>query len=487
MRCLAKIFFPVLILPFSLLLSQEQSSQTNFPGEYLSSDKKPENIKPREFVIVNDIQIIGNKVTRRHIILRELPFSVNDTIGKSEVPEKLKSSKENLLNTSLFNFVTVDTLSAGNNRINIFITVAERWYTWPIPIFEVQERNFNEWWKTKNFNRANYGFYLNRENFRGRKEELSFYAQFGYTVKYGVSYKIPYLTRKQISGAGFSFSYARNREVAYRTYNNFLVYFKNPDDYVRAELTGKLNFTYRGGIYNKHYIEGKFVQAIISDTLKNYTIDYFVNNETEMKYFALDYSYTSDHRNSKVYPLNGYYFEIEVARFGFGILKNEKLNLTNLYLSLRGYEKLSNRFYGAGNLKIKFSPDKNQPYYLQRGLGWSDYVRGYEYYVIDGQSYGLAKLGLKYEIIKPKIKSVPALPWSKFNTFHYALYAGIFGDAGYVDDHQYSLVNPLSNSLLYGYGIGIDYVTYYDIVFRLEYSFNKMFEHGLFVHFEAGI
>ena len=79
------------------------------------------------------------------------------------------------------------------------------------------------------------------------------------------------------------------------------------------------------------------------------------------------------------------------------------------------------------------------------------------------------------------------LPFNKFNTFHYALYAGIFGDAGYVDDNRYAQKNPLANSFLYGYGAGIDYVTYYDIVFRFEYSFNKMLEHGFFVSFNAGI
>lgn len=488
---------PIVIGTFSIgIFSQNilpPSSRDSF-GEYISSDKKNEENKPREFVIVNDIQIIGNKTTKKHIILRELPFSVNDSIGKGELQKKLKSARENLLNTSLFNFVTADTIpvppsiaETGQGRINILITVAERWYIWPIPIFEVQERNFNEWWKTKNFNRANYGFYIDRENFRGRKEELSFYAQFGYTVKYGITYKIPYLTRKQTSGAGFSFSYARNREVAYMTNNNTLVYFKNPDEYVREELVGKLNYSYRFGIHHKHFLEGKFVRAAINDTLKFYMEDYFVNNTTEMKYFSLNYAYKCDYRDSKVFPLQGYYWDFEIAKLGLGILQDERLDVTNLFFVLRGYEKFSNRFYGAAGMKIKFSPNSNQPYYVQRGLGWSDFVRGYEYYVIDGQSYGTAKLGIKYEIIKPKVKSLPVLPWQKFNTFHYALYAEIFGDAGYVKDQLYSKNNLLSNSFLYGYGAGVSYVTYYDMVFRLEYSFNKMFEHGLFLHFEAGI
>jgi len=478
-----KIFLLALsiALPSPFLIAQIVSNDS------MASAEKSAVIEPRDFIVVGEINIIGNKVTKSHIILREISFHPGDTIEKLELQTKLKSAKENLLNTSLFNFVKVDTIPLGSQRVNILVTVAERWYTWPVPIFEVQERNFNEWWKTKNFNRANYGFFLNRENFRGRKEELSLYAQFGYTQKYGLSYTIPYLTHKQTSGAGLSFSYSRNREIAYRTQNNHVVYFKNPDEYVREELNGKLNYTYRRGIHNKHYFECRFIKASINDTLKSYTIDYFVNNETEMKYFVMDYSYRSDYRDSKQYPLQGYFWEFEITKLGFGILKDEKIDITNLFLTLRDYEKLSNRFYLSGGLKFKFSPSKNQPYYVQKGLGWRDYVRGYEYYVIDAQSYGIAKLGLKYEIIKPHVKSfeIPAL--NKFSTFHYALYANIFGDAGYADDHQYSLTNPLSNSLIYGYGAGIDYVTYYDVVIRFEYSFNKEFEHGFFVHFNAGI
>lgn len=442
----------------------------------------------KNFVMVNDISIIGNKVTKRHIILREIPFHPGDTIGKADLPQLLKHAKQNLLNTSLFNFVTIDTIPIAEKKINVLVQVAERWYTWPAPVFEVQERNFNVWWQTKNFARANYGFYLNRENFRGRKEELSFYAQFGYTQKYGLSYKIPYLNKKQTSGLGFGFSYSHNHEVYYGTVDNRIIYFKDANKYVRKELIGKLNYSYRDGIYITHLLETKYVNASIADTLiNNYTLDYFLGTNTQIEYFSLDYFLTDDHRDVQAYPLHGYYLSFQLQKLGIGILKNEKLDVINFYTSYKKFSKLSNRFYFAGSMRIKFSPTTTyEPYYVNRGLGWGDYVRSYEYYVIDGQRYGLAKMGLKYEIIKPHIKSVP-VPMQKFNTFHYALYGGIFADGGYADDRQYSLVNPLANTFLYGAGVGIDYVTYYDIVIRFEYSINRKLEHGFFLHFNAGI
>ena len=482
------LFFLTFIFQFSstVLFSQNLFFVPDSISVIRDSDSLPGIFFQKEKVIINEIYILGNKVTKKHIILRELPFSTGDTIRKNNIDKNIQSAKENLLNSSLFNFVTIDTLSTGSKRVNVLIVVTERWYTWPIPIFEVQERNFNTWWQTKNFERANLGFYINRENFRGRKEELSMYAQFGYTEKYGLTYKVPYLTRKQISGAGISFTYARNKEVTYMAQDNVPVYFKHSDAYIRQEFSGKLHYTYRKGIHNTHYIETKFLQARINDTLLYYSVDYFTNNKSEIKFFLLDYSYRSDYRDSRAYPLRGHFLEFEARKLGLGILKEEKIDVINFFLTLRGYEKISNRIYVSSGLKIKFSPTNKQPYYVQRGLGWGDNVRGYEYYVMDGNSYGITKFGFKYEIIKPRIQKVP-LPFKKFNTLHYALYAGIFGDAGYVDDRQYSLYNSLSNSFVYGYGAGIDYVTYYVIVIRMEYSFNKMGEHGFFLNFNAGI
>ena len=45
----------------------------------------------------------------------------------------------------------------------------------------------------------------------------------------------------------------------------------------------------------------------------------------------------------------------------------------------------------------------------------------------------------------------------------------------------------LDNKFIFGTGIGLDFVTYYDKVLRLEYGINDMGETGLFIHFVAPI
>jgi len=63
-------------------------------------------------VIVGQIQLEGNDVTRDKIVLREMEFQSGDTLLLSKLCAMSKLSKENLLNRSLFNFVYIDLLAA---------------------------------------------------------------------------------------------------------------------------------------------------------------------------------------------------------------------------------------------------------------------------------------------------------------------------------------------------------------------------------------
>ncbi len=151
---------------------------------------------------------------------------------------------------------------------------------------------------------------------------------------------------------------------------------------------------------------------------------------------------------------------------------------------IRKYVKLGGKFYYASGLSAKVSLIEDQPYYYQKGLGYGrDFVRGYEYYVVDGQHYGVLKNNVKWEIVSTRVKKVGFIPSEKFSKLYYAFYLNLFTDIGYSVDNLHAATNPLANELLVGYGIGLDLVTYYDFVFRFEYSINKMGESGFFIHF----
>jgi hypothetical protein len=120
------------------------------------------------------------------------------------------------------------------------------------------------------------------------------------------------------------------------------------------------------------------------------------------------------------------------------------------------------------------------------GIG-RDFVRGYEYYLINGQHYFYEKANIKYNFLPERVFRMPYPKSEKFNKLPFAAYINIFFDAGYVKDYFYFTQNTLSNKLLYGYGTGLDLVTYYDLVLRIEFSINHKNENGFYLHLIAPI
>ena len=142
--------------------------------------------------IVSEIKIIGNKTTKPQIIIRELPFKIGDTLLVKDLTKILDRAQSNLFNTQLFNFITLQPVYFDEQHISVYITVEERWYWWAAPIFELDEVNFNTWWKEKDFDRLSYGAFVAKENFRGRKEQvkLVFHSRVGAFIVAATSFSI---------------------------------------------------------------------------------------------------------------------------------------------------------------------------------------------------------------------------------------------------------------------------------------------------------
>jgi len=149
--------------------------------------------------------IIGNKVTRDQIITRELSLKPGDTVTAKRLRHILTRDRNKIYNLRLFNTVTIRLLQLSGTEIDLLIEVTERWYTFPVPIFELSDRNFNEWWQNYDhrFNRINYGLRLYQFNFRGRNETLRITAQFGFSRQFQLLYRIPYIDKKTKAGLNF--------------------------------------------------------------------------------------------------------------------------------------------------------------------------------------------------------------------------------------------------------------------------------------------
>ena len=68
-------------------------------------------------VTVGTIELSGNKKTRESIVYRELLIKSGGIYSSDEFSKRVNQSRLNLLNTSLFNFVTIDTLFYDNKPV----------------------------------------------------------------------------------------------------------------------------------------------------------------------------------------------------------------------------------------------------------------------------------------------------------------------------------------------------------------------------------
>lgn len=441
---------------------------------------------PPDTIIISRLIITGNNITRSSIIRRELLIHENDTLLSTVFERAAERTRENLMNTNLFNFVTISNQKISETGSVVIIDLKERWYIMPIPIFELVDRNFNEWVKSGDWSRVNYGFYLNWDNFRGRNESVKFQFRWGYSQRIGIYYTIPYLNKNQQEGISFGFAYSRNRETNYSVRESKQLLFEDKN-FARKELYGVVKYTQRREFYNTTTVSVDYRYNSINDTLARLNPEYLGNGRTSQELVTVAWQFRRDKRDFKVYPLKGYLFDFDAVKNGTGILKNEP-DLLYLTSQFKYYRELAPRWYSANSVKVKLSGKSDAPYFNQRGFGFgNDFVRGYEYYVIPGQNYILNRNTLKFALLPTRVISLPWTILEKFRTIPYAFYINANIDWGYVRDRQFGAINPLANTFQVGYGIGIDYVTYYNLILRAEYSFNKFGENGIFLHFTAPI
>jgi len=444
------------------------------------SHTAPEN---DSIVTVGDIILKGNKITKNRIVLREIEFKPGDRFTMADLDSLIIKSRENLMNRSLFNFVEI-TKTAERGRVSIRVNVVERWYIWPIPVLTFADRNLNVWWETKNFNRLNYGVDLRVDNFRGRMENLHFYVQGGYDKILAARWNIPYLTAKQVFGMGFYGGVQLNREVAYTTENNDLVYYKSDDGFAKITGFGSVDFTFRPKYNYLHTLTLGYDHYQFQDTLLTLNPEFAdkpVNN-----ILSVSYVYKQDFRDYLPYPLKGYYFDVGFVKYGLGLLDDD-INSLEFTFTFDQYINIYKKWYFAYNFTAKFT-NNDLPYFLRTGFGYHGLeIRGYEFNIVNGQDFGLFKSNFKFEIIPRTVKRIKWIKTEKFGKIFYALYANIFFDLGYASDPNNYKTNQLANQLLWGTGLGIDFVTYYDLVIRFEYAINKQGKHGFYINLIAPI
>lgn len=446
----------------------------------------------QNFVHIDQVYIEGNRKTKDAIILRELQLKPGDSVAVMDLPSRIKESEQMVMNTSLFNkaFIRTQATPLDSTHHNVYVTVSEAWYLYPVPFFELADRNFNVWWveQKRSLQRVNFGSDFTHTNFTGHGDRFKLGAKYGYTRSYFASYSIPYINQAQTLGMSAEVSYARNREVNYATVGNKQLFFRDEDDFLYDRFRAQIGATYRPGMRTFHQFSLSFRQNVVADSIARFlNPNFFQFRENLQRYFSFAYQFTFDSRDVRPYPLNGNYLSLRLERDGLGIFHDK--NALTLFAYFDKYYPLTARLSMALKTGGKISLIRGrQPYSDNRALGFGkNYLHGYDYYVVDGMDMGFIKTSTRFKIFEDNLKIGRLMPIPQFRAMPLKVFLGINSDFGYVHEPYYEVNNPLTNRLLWGGGVGLDFVFFYDKVFQIEYSVNHLLEKGLFLHINLNI
>ncbi len=443
---------------------------------------------------ISSIKITGNKRTKGYIIEREMQFRAGDYLKKETLTASLKQAKTQIYNTNLFIDIKIDSLVLPDTTLQVNVLVRERWYIFPTPQFSLVDRSYKEWIKTFNadLNRVVYGIDFTHYNFSGRRDQLSITLLSGYARNISFSYSSPYSNSKLTEGFSISASITQNKEIGFNTsYDNKPLVFNKGKDliytkegFVRDNYQLDGSYSWRRGYFKRTGVSLGLNYLLVNDSITDvkYNPNYFGNNNTKQFFTDINFGVAYANTDKNAYPLSGLIYNYGVSKRGLGF--SGGVNSTTLFGSFAKYIPHKHNFFSsiksAGILKLPF----NQAYINQRAIGFGSLrLRGLELYIIDGvaaftTNYTFSKKLFSFRIPIPfKIKALPYVPFTFF--------AKTYADMGYsYIPQQYN--TRLNNRFLYTGGVGLDILSLYDFVFKIEYSFNQLGQKGLFLQSGGG-
>lgn len=432
-------------------------------------------------LLIADIAVSGNKKTKPYIIEREIPFKQGDYILKKDLEAKLLLAKQQIINTSLFVYVDVYVVSQAGELVFIKVDVKERWYLFPLPYFKIVDRNFNQWWVKENHSlkRVNYGLKFMQNNFSGRNDVLNVFLISGYNQQVDLRYIQPFADRALKSGFEVRFSYSQQHEMNYGSIASKQAFYKQEDKYSRKFIRAEVGYLYRPAIKTRHAFKVSYVTEQVTDSVEKLNPNYFWYNAKKVSFPEVSYLLQYYGVDNIAYPLNGVAADFYVLQRGF----SKKMQMTQLQFH-SSYShpfifKSNIQLQAAGLIKLPF----NQPFYNQQLFGYGDmFLRGLEYYVVDGVAGAVGRVTERKQFLsvtfKPKLKKKELAP------IPFKFYAKVFADAGYGYNPNPG-TSILNNKFLHTWGVGLDVVSLYDAVFKFEYSYNQLGQSGLFFHVQA--
>lgn len=428
-------------------------------------------------VIIGDIFLSGNTKTKSFIVLREMPFRKGDRLMEGDLAKRLILARQQLINTALFVDVMVSVASQKGNVVFINVEMKERWYLFPLPYFRLIDRNFNQWWvdQKRSFDRVNYGIKFIQNNVSGRNDNMDIWLITGYTQQVTLRYNLPFFDKKLKSGFNIGIIYATQKELNYGTGNNKQLFFKQ-EDIIKKALRFDITYSYRPDVKQRHFFRVSYNNEQVADTVLKINPQYYPDNRNQVKFIDFGYQFKYYNVDYISYPSKGFLFAGNLYKRGLDNVSNLWLASARAVYSIPFTTTSFLHLEGFAMVKLPFT----NYFYNQQLFGYNYFqMRGLEYNVIDGVLGGSLKTTVHKQILSFVLKN--PFPSKTHDKIPFRIFLKAYGDLGYGYTQTPKNTNTLNNTLLRTWGFGMDIVSIYDFVFKIEYSFNQLGREGLYL------
>jgi outer membrane protein assembly factor BamA len=392
-------------------------------------------------IIIGDIRVLGNGMTKEYVILREMSMKNGDTLKQ----EAIERDRNNIYNLGLFNKVDIE-YAAQQNLASVFVIVSERWYFIPYPIVGMKYRDPSKLY---------YGAGFMHQNFRGRNEKVYTNICFGYDKWLTLGYHNPKVTDGDdiFIGGSIAVQKIHNLSTGYGEYENSNVF-----------LNG--NVGKRFGMYQTFSGSLSYEIWQVNDPELHRTIspsgrDAFISA-------AIQYRY--DTRDNREYTTDGLLISLAAIKYGFG---ESDMNLSAFSYDLRKFFGF-NKGCGFGMRSIgTFFWGGVIPPYKHVFFGYDERIRGYFYNVFEAENRISASIELRLPILLPRYLELSFINIPEFQKLRYGIYFGIFADAGKLWTRDQVVPEQPWYS---GIGAGLQFLLPYGFTIRTEGAMNNLGE-----------
>lgn len=433
-----------------------------------------------KYIRIGGIHVAGNKKTKEHIITREIPFEEGDTLAVDRAKDLLLAAQTNVYNTELFISVEVFDKESIPGVFDIYVIVKERWYTLPIPYVELADRSFNVWLQKYNadLKRLSYGVNFLQQNLTGQNDDLNILATAGFNRQLEIDYTTPYLTQGMRSRMKLGLGVMGSKELPFITTDSNKLVYHQSNETIRRSWRAEAGFIIRREIRKREWFRASLNSIELFDSIRVINHDFFNADETHFVYPEAEYKMKYDNVDNIMYPLKGNKYEVILSKRGL----EWSGGVNRLFASAfaKWYRPIGNNWFTKFEIQGQIMAPFDQPYFNKRALGYgSHYIRGYEFFVIDGVASFVTRADLKKRLALFELPTF--LKARDYRRIPFAVYAKVYGDAGGAYDRKTSM---LGNSLLFGGGVGLDIVTVHDIAVSINFSVNSLGQRGIFFHQE---